>query len=220
MSKIYIVRHGISQHNAGITSFLDSPLTEDGCLQAIAAGKCIQSSLNAGPITIRTSPMLRCLMTTKFLLEGLIRQDDQREVNVIVEPQIHESLSPNAGEVIVPNRQEHFDYDWRLMPDSILVGADDGRRLMNRSKCVIKSIDEEQVILVSHGASCIALGLAATGIYQMTDWDHSINNGSVTYIKNGKKVWWGLVPFVAPFVGRESYTDFCSQDFGNGKCVE
>jgi len=81
--EITLVRHGQSEHNAGLTDFLDSPLTPLGQEQAErTAQKLKDESITRGFV----SPLLRTLQTM-----SPIARLGQFPVNI--EPQLHEYFS-------------------------------------------------------------------------------------------------------------------------------
>ena len=81
--EITLVRHGQSEHNAGLTDFLDSPLTPLGQEQAArAAEKWKNDSISRGFV----SPLLRTLQT----MEPIAKLG---AFPVNIEPQLHEYFS-------------------------------------------------------------------------------------------------------------------------------
>jgi broad specificity phosphatase PhoE len=81
--EITLVRHGQSEHNAGLTEFLDSPLTPIGQLQAERTGEKLKDS---GITKGFASPLLRTLQTM-----AAIARYGNFPVNI--EPQLHEYFS-------------------------------------------------------------------------------------------------------------------------------
>jgi broad specificity phosphatase PhoE len=81
--EITLVRHGQSEHNAGLTDFLDSPLTPLGQEQAERTAQKLQNdSITRGFV----SPLLRTLQTM-----SPIAREGGFPVNI--EPQLHEYFS-------------------------------------------------------------------------------------------------------------------------------
>lgn len=201
MSKYYIIRHGQSQHNCGKTDSLDSPLTENGVVQARTVGKFLARTVeDINEFVIYTSPLLRCLMTTEQIVEG--SKGVLSNSRVKVRPLIHESLPPDSRLVHIPVRSDQFpNFDWSLMSQTFTIGPDDGRKLINRSDRAIQE-SYEKSILVSHGSTCMALAICASQQEKkMRDWDHSISNASITFVENGDIRWWGRVL---------KFDDYCS----------
>lgn len=64
MSKIYFVRHGQSQFNAGITTQFNSELTSKGLKQAKEVAKKLKEAVG---FTGYVSPYLRCLQTAMII---------------------------------------------------------------------------------------------------------------------------------------------------------
>ena len=206
--KQYIIRHGRSGHNSGKTENLDSALIPDGVVQSRATGKFLSKEIEGEEFVLYTSPMLRCLMTTESIIKG-----GNLNLKVVVQPLIHESLSADAGSVVVPIRKKEFpEFDWSLMYEPITVGADDGAKLISRCAAAV-DFSKEKSIFVSHGSTCIALGICATQENpKMRYWDHSISNASITKIVDRKIDWWGCVIHPSGgYADSKNHVDYCKK---------
>jgi len=208
----YVIRHGRSQHNSGLTNDLDSSLTPDGVIQSRGTGNFLAKQISdIENYTLYTSPMLRCLMTTEQMILGAKGRLDK--LKVVVEPLIHESLPPNSEEVVIPVRKELFpDYDWSLMRDKDLtIGPDDGKKLIERCIRSVRFADPKS-IFISHGSTCLSLALCLSEDNpKMRRWDHSISNASITKILNDEIVWWGRVIYPDSYKSSHLYEDYCKK---------
>jgi len=217
MRKTYIIRHGRSGHNSGRTENLDSALIPDGVVQSRATGNFLACDIgdDLDDFVLYTSPLLRCLMTTESILQSADRFENLR---VVVQPLIHESLGPDSDFVTIPIREAQFPgFDWTLMYESLTIGPDDGKKLIARCRSVIEMCNDKS-IFVSHGSTCIALGICETQAEpHMRHWDYSINNASVTKIVDRQVDWWGRV--IHPFGGfkhADFHKEYCNKFVDEG----
>jgi len=216
------IRHGRSEHNVGVTKDLDSPLTKFGIEQAKVVGrfwatqyrKAVEPFCWIQDYGLFTSPFLRCLQTSKHIIEAFYEETDIA-LEVRVEPRLSESLYPSNPRVVVPFREAEFPrgkfhavnkdlpgFDWfgvGFRNQHILKVARDhelyfdpetNEQYLARLHEIYDDLPQKSVV-ISHGLPVATLAMEAERrLNGMPLWDYSINNCSLTWIKNGRRKWW------------------------------
>lgn len=202
---VIIIRHGRSKHNLGLTKNLNSEISDYGQTMAMAVGRFLKTQLRTNAFgldpfrnesfEIYTSPYLRCLQTTELICAnaGILPQ------RVNVDPRLREynghamAWGDEAQVTSYHGSSYGFgQYNWRLMEQHRSFSHEVNEELHGR----LLSFFEESgnnVIVVSHGLPCLTLAHIAKDptMHYIPLWDNSINNASITWLKNGRGVWWG-----------------------------
>lgn len=191
--ELIIVRHGRSQHNMGESDDLDCGLTEFGAHQARNVGKFLQHQFFDGKFditqwTILTSPFLRCLQTTRHMV------DQMNSPKVIVCKCFREYLNHTGDLVHIPKRSlGDFDkFDWQYYPDEgVDFGKEQNETFLERMHEAHKILTR-RTIVVTHGLPAMCLThVAAHNANYVPVWDNSCDNCSITWIRSGRVVWCG-----------------------------
>ncbi len=200
--ELIIVRHARSKYNMGETTELDAGITEFGQRQASNVGRFLQDKVDLEGYEAFTSPFLRCLETTEWMSQHIRVESRQRlpyalKFNIMSE--LREYLNHSGDSVSVPNRGEYQDgreyfpsYNWVHYPkEGETYKAEHNEEFLRRMHCAYQKLPEKSVVM-THGLPAILLAHVATeNTHSVPVWDHSLDNCSVTYIINGRIVWWG-----------------------------
>ena len=191
--ELLIIRHGRSQHNMGESNELDCGLTEFGAHQARNVGKFLQHQFFSGKFdicqwSIFTSPFLRCLDTTKHICA-------QMPVNprAVVCQCFREYLNHTGDLAHIPNRKEEYpNFKWDHYPDEGMEFAREQNETFLERMHDAHGVLARRSIVVTHGLPAYALKhVAAHNANYVPVWDNSIDNCSITWIRNGRVVWHG-----------------------------
>lgn len=184
---LILIRHGRSCYNVRETKCLDSDLTDFGVTQAKIVGSYLKKIPQIYENIFYVSPFKRCLQTAQHIME----QGKFESCQFIINPTISEYLSPlHDLDVVVPNRKDEFPmFNWDLFQP--LYKPESDKEFMNRIKDSYKNLDDKSVV-ISHGLSIVSLFLESQSLLDsMPKWDYSINNCSLTWVKDGVKRWYG-----------------------------
>ena len=193
------IRHGQSEHNAHLTTDLDSAITPAGAQQAKELGKW----LNANWPSISTyeglcSPYLRCLQTARILKEecGLRSTVDPGPMEIRI----------GFFQPEVPCRvDEYRDMNWDLFPEPMKLGRETMEEFMARMQGFLDTFGVkgrhpgkswwERWVVISHGTPCETLAELAAGIYRVpTDFD-KMKNCSLSWVDQGEIVYFNKVVY-------------------------
>lgn len=201
---LIVVRHARSEWNIGASKNMDSSITDFGIDQAKIVGKYIA---NGGPqcehsggrlwdiesFTFYVSPFLRCLMTMDYIIgaAGL-------NVRPVVLPQLGEFLFPDwvlkNGPVVIPLREEDYPhFDWTIYNSPKTYSSEISDIFLQRMQHVYDTLHTKSFV-VTHGFPVMALAKEAMERQDSVPmWDYSISNCSLTWIRKGRKKWWGRI---------------------------
>jgi len=189
--ELIIIRHARSQHNMGETDDLDCGITEFGIRQANNVGKFLQHQFFSGKFDIKdwniyTSPFLRCLQTTDHIFSQL-----SSIKKPIVCPSLREYLNHSGNFVDIPIRHT-YDFDWSSFPnDRMEFVSEQNETFLERIHNAHDVIGNRSIV-VTHGLPACALKhVAAYNANYVPVWDNSIDNCSITWLRNGRVVWHG-----------------------------
>jgi broad specificity phosphatase PhoE len=184
---IIIVRHGESEYNAEVTQDLDSCLTNKGCSQAEAAAFFLRNEiLNISEYKGYVSPLLRCLQTAEYFRNIL-------GINFQITSKVSEftTFYPETG-ISVPNRSNYYPhFDWSES-EFFHFPKEGDDVFLSRLKDIF-AVLPDNVLLITHGTVVMTLCEMALGmnVTEIPQWDNSIANASICFIKDGTVVWFG-----------------------------
>lgn len=185
--KFYLVRHGESQFNAGITDAFDSGITDKGHTQAIRAAMTLREEVTGDYIGY-TSPYLRCLQTAMHIAQCA-------GIKFIVTPLLGETPEEIHRNVptVVHNNAKWFDhnFDWSSFPPTYNYGVETDEQYQQRMYQFIKILDKNCVV-VSHRAPITFL--LRHLCYGGKNKELNITNGSISLVENDLPVYMGVVP--------------------------
>jgi len=164
-SVAYLIRHGQSEQNVGLTRAFDSQLTEEGTQQAIRVGKALAGVPGLDGLV---SPFLRCLQTAEAI--SLMTGIRFRVVS---------DLGEWPGRVD-SHRGQFPEMEW---PDGDLFESqecDDWEAAIRR---VAASVPR-RCVLVTHGG--VVWGLAGQLTGREIDPRESVPNASLSLIRDGQ----------------------------------
>lgn len=198
--EVIIVRHLRSCHNVEVADGLDtvgadSDITEFGHRCGPLLGRFLVEELGINNGTcICTSPFLRCLRTTEYIREATVNGVGIG-ARPVVEPLSHEYLGHSFGEATIPNRCEEFpDFEWHeIPPEGLDFRKEQNEWFMLRIRKLYASLPWRSVV-VTHGLPAFALMHVAAdpGFNHMPLWDWCLDNGSVTWVKDGRIIFRGM----------------------------
>jgi len=117
MSKIYLIRHGITKYNVEnrIQGELDSHLTEDGKKYSEKVGRYIQKESSIKDFLFYTSPLIRCLETSQIIADkiGLAYDTDNSIVELkrgILEGKIKNELNSTEQKAYSAFKKDMWNY--------------------------------------------------------------------------------------------------------------
>ena len=193
MQEQLLIRHGRSEHNTRETMFLDSKLTEFGEKQAITVGAFLAKNFDLSQWKIYTSPFLRCLLTTKLIVEGYNENSSNPieskfiNVNKLIGEWL-EIENNEARKIIVKKREYMFDFDW----DDYLETEFKTEANKDFLERMYKFTDyqKKKCIIISHATPILTMKKIITEkINNIPCWDFSVDNASISWISNKRLVW-------------------------------
>lgn len=196
MAEMIIVRHARSLYNNRKTSDLDSPVTPYGLKQSQKVGRFLARQFPRlhDSFWFYTSPFLRCLQTAKGVSAG-VAEATGRDVFFNVRTHLREYINHGGRQVTVPLRRVEFpEVGWGDFPSSATsetYNDETNEQFIDR---IYKFVDfaKRSCVVVTHGLPAMLLTEAMVNrANHVPVWDYSIDNASVTYIKNGRAVWRG-----------------------------
>lgn len=188
--ELIIVRHARSKYNMGETTDLDAGITEFGKQQSSNVGKFLRDKVDLDGYAGFTSPFLRCLETTVWMVSQL---HDIKQKDFKVMSELREYLNHSGDSVAVPNRQSDCPtINWLFYPnEGEAYKSEHNEEFLRRMHCVYQMLPEKSIV-ITHGLPALLLiDIATKNSHSVPVWDHSIDNCSVTMILNGRTVWYG-----------------------------
>ncbi len=158
MKKLYYVRHGLTQANVDDlwSGQMETNLTKEGIQQAINRGKAMREGGIKIDLII-SSPLSRALHTAKLIAKEIGYPEDKIETNPLF---VERSYGIHEGK---PNSDFFKDHTYKDMDDA--EGAESFADLQvraNRALKYLKTIDHDNILVVSHGTFSRALVRAVT----------------------------------------------------------
>lgn len=189
--ELIIIRHARSMNNVGKCDSLDSSITPWGIKQAKNVGKFLSSKMDLKDFKFFTSPFLRCLETCSHINEAFYNKNSFQ-----IKSELREYINHSGTNVHVPNRWNDFDEKngiyWHNFPlDGINYNQEFNEQIFGRLNDFYQSLPPKSLI-VTHGLPLMVLShIATNNNHVIPVWDYSIDNCSITYIINGRKIWHG-----------------------------
>jgi len=184
MKELILIRHGESQYNAYLTDHLDSELTPKGVEQARITGKFLKEQFgHISNFTGITSPYMRCLQTS-----SIIREETGLDFTVNPGPR---EIMMKYQSAEVKNRQELFpEFVWNHDND-LFFSQESDMQFIARMKAFHDSLDQERLVIVSHGTPVNTIYEFALGLNAGADTVNFVKNCSLSYVRNGEGIWFG-----------------------------
>lgn len=208
---LLIIRHARSELNIRVTEEPDAKITDFGARQAHTVGRFMARHMDLSGFDFYTSPFLRCLQTAEHICKAYT--EFKVAPRFRVRDKLREYINHGHQEVTIDVHRKKFPHmDWQRYPeavDKLLFRAEQNEEILNRMHDFYGKIPEKSVV-VTHGLPALVLIRVATGRGDAVPiWDHSVDNASLTLIKNGRTVWHGrnLYPEVEhdPFEKMRTY---------------
>lgn len=183
--ELLIIRHARSQYNIKETADLDSDITQYGEKVCGHISKFLQNNFNLMNFRLFTSPFKRCLQTANLIYPNL---------PYYVRPELREYLNHSGRSVEISPRKEefpHFNWSWF---DGRTFSTEQNEEFLNRMYAAYNVIFEfsKKAVVITHGLPALTLiKIATENINYVPIWDHSLDNASMTYIKDGRILWYG-----------------------------
>lgn len=189
--ELIIIRHGRSQYNVQATKGLDEGLTEFGHRQAKNVGDYFRDlwqktmpTDTTSWLPVYSSPFLRCLQTANHITN----------CRCVVMPQLREYLnhSPIGSSVEIPVRKDEFGFNWQNYYSAQTFHQEVNEVFLNRMHEAYQALPERSIV-VTHGLPALVLINIATnpGLQSLPVWDYSLDNCSISTIKDGRLQWKG-----------------------------
>jgi len=179
MKTLHLVRHGLSQanvsgHYAGQT---DTPLTAIGKKQASSAGKLARDNGLVFDI-ILASPLQRAYQTAQYIAtelgynhENIILEDKLKERNFGSIEGVHYSKVPIS-------REQYISNPFALDEIENIEKITDLQYRANKILRIVKSMPQDNVLLVCHGSIGRAIERAAKNL-PLSDFGTSLSNAQM-----------------------------------------
>lgn len=195
MSEYLIIRHARSEYNIRKTTDLNSNLTEFGKKQASGVGKFLSKSkdfvFNNMMWAYYTSPFKRCLETSKLI------NDELKIGKFLVNGNLSEWLdleNSNTRSITIPSKDHEFikGFAWNNYKEREFK-SESNNDFLNRIYRFLELTDNyPRNFIVTHGLPALTLIKAITeNINYVPVWDFSIDNASITWIKDKRIIWYG-----------------------------
>jgi len=195
--ELLIIRHARSEHNARITGFLDSSLTEFGRHQAKTVGKFLSDQKELQGWSIYTSPFKRCIETTQEILENYKTDSNY----ITIDARLGECLLDINSSILVdmPESTLYRGLVWYGNIDLLskvnyskkLFKHENHQDYLQRMREAYDSIPNKSII-ITHGLNVEVLRQECLHtLNHVPLWNYGIDNCSMTWIKNGRTIWWG-----------------------------
>jgi broad specificity phosphatase PhoE len=125
----------------------------------------------------------------------LIAPKDSWNSTPIVLGTLREYINHSDREVTVDLRRNDFpQMRWEEFDSSVsslIFNDEQNEEFLNRIHAAYNRLNDQSVV-VTHGLPALALIRVATGKGDSVPiWDHSVDNASLTLIKNGRLIWHG-----------------------------
>jgi broad specificity phosphatase PhoE len=183
--QLIIIRHARSKLNVRVSEDLDCGITDYGFHQAKNVGKFLSKHVDLTGSYFFTSPFLRCLQTAGSIAEQFVGP-----ITFQIDWRVREYINHAGREVHVPRRSNEpgiiGNYQDTTFKD------ESNEEFLNRI-CSFHSDLPDSSVVVTHGLPAMLLLHVAThtNVNYVPIWDHSIDNCSITLIKNGRLIWMG-----------------------------
>lgn len=195
--ELLIIRHARSKYNLRLSDDLDDSITDWGVKQAETVGKYLVNHFQHHQFHLFTSPFLRCLQTAK-IIQTYLRQKDYEgwsalEPTFKINTFLREYVNHSGKSVHVKDRSREYNrFDWKGFPSEGTTFAEEwNETFLARMHNCHQQLPNKSIV-ITHGLPALMLLNIATGIYQQVPiWDHSLDNCSMTYIKQGRIIWRG-----------------------------
>lgn len=187
--ELVIIRHGRSEYNTTKTGGLDCGITDFGKHQAKVVGRFLKNQMSLRDFRFFTSPFYRCLVTSNIIAE-------ESGYSFKIHQGLREYINHSGREVKIPNRSDEFAnprFNWLFYPAEGVTYTDEwNERFLLRMQDCHASLPPKSVV-VTHGLPALLLAkiAAAPNTASIPVWDNSIDNCSITYIRDGRVVWMG-----------------------------
>lgn len=219
--KLVIIRHGRSRYNIGETKDLDSSLTDWGIQQSRCAGKLLYEKILKEDFveystlstllgnshhgswedwTFHTSPFFRCLETASLVRESIFSLHKGFSINPsvdwYVEPLLREYMNhDHADEIEISSSRSSLykeNFVWSGMKFPCVFHKEVNEVFLERMIKLYKNLAGGNHVVVTHGLPAFLLSKIATSyVHHVPIFDYSIDNGSITYIKDGRTIYHG-----------------------------
>jgi broad specificity phosphatase PhoE len=178
--KWYLIRHGQSKFNAGLTDAFNSSMTEKGLDQACRAGLTMKEICEMQKVDFigLVSPYYRCLQTAmhikaytglKFKVTPLLGESPE---------EIHKDVDQ------IIDKDTNFPFDWSEFGESYNYHETKDEYIA-RIKRFVESLDDKNYVIVSHMSPIRAM------LKMLCDIDVQISNCSISLIENRKIIYAG-----------------------------
>jgi broad specificity phosphatase PhoE len=170
MKKLYYVRHGLTQGNIdeAFSGQIETPLTEVGKRQAVERGQAMKKNGTKIDLII-SSPLSRAQHTARLIAKEIGYPVDRIEVNPLF-------LERNFG-VLEGTPNSDFFKDKTIQDLDKVEGAETVEDLHNRAHEALRylrSIDHNNILVVSHGTFGRALNRAVNNLPHTHEYEHEI----------------------------------------------
>lgn len=182
MRELLLVRHARSYYNIKATDYLNSEITDFGKVQATNVGKFIAKEFG-NTFTGYTSPFVRCIQTAQII-------QTYSGIGFTVLPELSESLE-GSQEIFVYKRDD-YNFNWEYFQEPKCFKGERSDAYLNRIYEAYYKITAEKSLVISHGLPIMTLlDIIKDRANKVPIWDFSIDNCSMTYIKDKRIIWHG-----------------------------
>lgn len=150
--------------------------------------------------TFHTSPFFRCLETASLVRESILSLHKGFSINPsvywYVEPLLREYMNhDHADEIEISSSRSTLYKDnfvWSSMKFPCVFHKEVNEVFLERMIKFYKNLKGGNHVVVTHGLPAFLLSKIATSyVHHVPIFDYSIDNGSVTYIKDGRTIYHG-----------------------------
>lgn len=193
MKELMIIRHARSHYNLNVTEELNSDITEFGEHQALVTGKFLSDrKVIDKSWSVYVSPFKRCIQTYHKLMEGL---GDNAPMKGVIHLGLGEYHINALDKVHVEHDEKNNLYIYHkhhqeFTSNGKTYGQENYQDFYDR--CYETYLDiPDRSIIITHGLNVMMLANIACGVHTVPLWDYSISNASMTWTRNGRKIWSG-----------------------------
>jgi broad specificity phosphatase PhoE len=175
--ELIFIRHVESLLNIGLTTDLDSDISENGKKQGLDLVERIKGIDLSGYVGF-VSPYFRCLKTASCIPIPFTVVTNISEVSWFF---------PDSGIDIPVRKQEFPIFNWdQCLGDCLHFPKETDCQMLTRMVTFLHSLPEKALV-VTHGSCVMTLIELALGacVEKVPDWDGSIPNASLSYITQG-----------------------------------
>lgn len=188
MSRIFIIRHGQSEYNAGLTGVFNSELTAKGIVQAQRAGLTLKEEMGGLEYEGIFSPYIRCVQTTASIHKytGINFKVDER---IGERP---EEVHRKNYHCFVPNYNRLFgQFDWSEFSGASYEDESEEAYHQRLDEFISSLNKDKNYVIVSHMTPTKDMIIK---LCPDVDRDFRITNCSLTLIENRVPVYIGKEP--------------------------